>query len=311
MPHLSDLTSAVTDLAALTDLVRPFQIEPAGIRGRLARLGPAIDRIIERHGYPDAVGSMLAEAATLAVLLAGALKYDGVFTLQTKGDGPIHLMVADVTTDGHLRAYAQYDAERLERVPSTGAVVPRLLGAGHLAFTVDQGEHTDRYQGIVALEGASLAECVHHYFRQSEQIEAGLMVTACRGAQGWTTGGIMLQLLPTEGGSGGDVELQDDGWRRALALLGSCTESELADVTLVPDALLFRLFHEAQVRAYPSHSIVERCRCSRERIERVLRILPGEEIDALIEDGQATVTCEFCARPYLFSRDELAAFAAS
>src|SRR5919109_1380113 len=128
------------------DLVQPFQIDASALRGRLVRLGPLVDRIVRQHDYPEPVAAMLGEAVTLAVMLAGALKYDGVFTLQTKGDGPIRLMVADVTTKGAVRGYCQYDAEKLERaLKGQGAPVPKLLGAGHIAFTVDQGEHTDRY----------------------------------------------------------------------------------------------------------------------------------------------------------------------
>src|SRR5215475_1943589 len=162
------------------DLVQPFQIEPFALRGRLVRLGPALDSILTRHAYPAPVATMLGEAITLALALAGALKYEGVFTLQTKGDGPIKLMVADVTTAGAIRGYAQFDAARLEAETAATGSVPRLLGAGYLALTVDQGEHTERYQGIVELQGSTLAECVHHYFRQSEQVEAGLKVAVAR-----------------------------------------------------------------------------------------------------------------------------------
>src|SRR5579863_5532519 len=157
------------------DLVQPFQIDPFGLRGRLVRLGPLLDEILTRHAYPEPVAVILGEAIVLAAALAGALKYEGVFTLQTKGDGPIRLIVADVTSAGAVRGYAQFDTDAVAAA-GPGARVPRLLGAGYLAFTVDQGEHTARYQGIVELEGASLAECTHHYFRQSEQVEAGLKV---------------------------------------------------------------------------------------------------------------------------------------
>src|SRR5579883_2241763 len=140
------------------DLVQPFQIDPFGLRGRLVRLGPLLDEILTRHAYPEPVAVMLGEAIGLAAALAGALKYDGVFTLQTKGDGPIRLLVADVTTAGAVRGYAQFDEAKLAGLESAGALsVPRMLGAGYLALTVDQGEYTERYQGIVALEGASLA----------------------------------------------------------------------------------------------------------------------------------------------------------
>ena len=125
------------------DLVQPFRIDPFALRGRLVRLGPAIDRILSQHAYPEPVAAMLGEAITLAVTLAGALKYDGIFTLQTKGDGPIRLMVADVSTAGAVRGYAQYDAAKLEAELSGVRVealsVPRLVGSGYIAFTVDQG----------------------------------------------------------------------------------------------------------------------------------------------------------------------------
>src|SRR5579883_1242429 len=231
------------------DLVRPFEIEPYHQRGRLVRLGPLLDRIIGQHDYPPAVGALLGEAIALAVALASTLKYDGVFTLQTKGDGPIRLLVADITTDGAVRGYAQFDAERLAEVIATGAAsVPRLLGAGYLAFTVDQGEDTERYQGIVALEGATLAECVHHYFRQSEQVEAGIKVAVGQrrdpdGQLRWRGGTLMIERLPKDGGAEAAREAEDEGWRGAMVLMATGTSEELLDPELTPEALLFRLFH--------------------------------------------------------------------
>jgi molecular chaperone Hsp33 len=297
------------------DLVRPFEIEPYHQRGRLVRLGPLLDRIIGQHDYPPAVGALLGEAIALAVALASTLKYDGVFTLQTKGDGPIRLLVADITTDGAVRGYAQFDAERLAEVIATGAAsVPRLLGAGYLAFTVDQGEDTERYQGIVALEGATLAECIHHYFRQSEQIAAGIKVAVERGAEGaWRGGCLLIQKLPDGDRSEylGTREELEDGWRRALILMGSATARELTDPDLSPEDLLFRLFHEDGVRVFRTHAVRAECRCSRERIDRVLRSLPFDERQGLGEaDGSITVTCQFCNASYRFERDDVAAIAA-
>ncbi|MFZ2008197.1 MAG: Hsp33 family molecular chaperone HslO, partial [Stellaceae bacterium] len=187
------------DLTPRTDdVVQPFQLDPFALRGRLVRLGPTVDRILAQHDYPEPIAALLGEAITLAVMLAGALKYDGVFTLQTKGDGPVRLLVADVKTDGAVRGYAQYDAKRLgEIVPESGESpsVPQLLGAGYIAFTVDQGDDTERYQGIVSITGATLAECAQHYFRQSEQLQAGFKLAVARaGEEGaWRAGGLMLQ----------------------------------------------------------------------------------------------------------------------
>jgi len=304
------------------DLVQPFQIDRSGLRGRLVRLGPVLDEILTRHDYPEPVALMLGEAIALAAALAGALKYDGVFTLQTRGDGPIRLLVADVTSAGAIRGYAQYDAERLakaiEAAPAgasgLGDSVPRLLGAGHLAFTVDQGEHTDRYQGIVELQGATLAECAHHYFRQSEQVEAGLKVAVARcpddsGIARWRGGSLMIQRLPPEGDAA-RRDAAEDGWRRAVILMSSSTSRELVDPGLAPEALLFRLFHEDGVRAYRRHDLMARCRCSRERVETVLRMMPADELATMKIDGHIIVTCQFCSAAYDFDEREIAALTA-
>jgi molecular chaperone Hsp33 len=291
------------------DLVQPFQIEPFALRGRLVRLGPAIDSILTRHAYPAPVAAMLGEAITLAVALAGALKYEGVFTLQTKGDGPIRMMVADVTTAGAIRGYAQFDAARLEAgAPATGSV-PRLLGAGYLALTVDQGEHTERYQGIVELQGSTLAECVHHYFRQSEQVEAALKVAIAQvpdesGTPRWRAGALMIQRLPRESFTL-ERETEDDAWRRAAIFMSSSTSAELIDPALAPEQLLFRLFHEDGVRAYPPHLLMAKCRCSRHRVETVLRALTPDEIADMKIDDKITVTCEFCSTVYDFDEEAL------
>jgi molecular chaperone Hsp33 len=296
------------------DLVQPFQIDPFRLRGRLVRLGPLLDEILTRHAYPEPVAVMLGEAIALAVALAGALKYAGVFTLQTKGDGPIRLLVADVTTAGAVRGYAQFDEAKLAKAMAAGEVahsVPRLLGAGYLAFTVDQGEHAERYQGIVELQGASLAECTHHYFRQSEQVEAGLKVAVAhvpdaRGAQSsWRGGSLMIQRLPPEGQAAAQ-EAAEDGWRRAMILMSSCTAQELVDPALAPEALLLRLFHEDGVRVYRRHELTAKCRCSRERVETVLRMLPPDELGTLTtQEGDVVVTCEFCSTRYRFDDAEV------
>ncbi len=303
--------------ARIDDLIQPFQIGPLALRGRLVRLGPTIDRILSQHAYPEPVGGMLGEAITLAVMLAGALKYDGVFTLQTKGDGPIRLMVADVSTAGAVRGYAQYDDEKLARAiaPSglSEASVPRLLGAGYIAFTVDQGEHTERYQGIVELAGATLAECAQHYFRQSEQIQAGIKLSVARAGirRAWRGGGLMVQRVPPEGGWGVIPDDVEDGWRRAMVLMSSATAAELVDPDLPPNRLLFRLFHEEGVRVYRTHPLEARCRCSRRRIESILRLLPAAEIDEMKKEPVTTVTCQFCNREYVFDEADLDRLAAA
>jgi molecular chaperone Hsp33 len=318
------MTALRTDLSIpADDVVLPFQITPFATRGRVVRLGGVVDSIVKRHNYPPLVARTLAEMIAMAAALAATLKYDGVFTLQTKGDGPIRMMLADVTSAGAVRGYAQYDSERLADLGDHPSV-PKLFGAGYLAFTVDQGEHTERYQGIVELTGTTLAECAHHYFRQSEQFKAGLKVAAGAYKNGagelvWRAGAIMVQSLPAEGAQGSaegrDVsraltEAQDeaeDGWRRALILMGSATSAELVDPALPPWKLVDRLFLAEGVEIYRPHDLRHACRCSRERVATVLRAFPRDEIEDLKVDGALVVTCEFCNTQHVFGEDDVAA----
>jgi molecular chaperone Hsp33 len=294
------------------DFVLPFQIEASRLRGRIVKLGPAIDEILTRHDYPPTVARFLAETATLAVLLASMLKYEGIFTLQTKGDGPIRLMVADVTSVGDVRAYAQFDPEALAKAERDVDIAPAaaLLGKGYIAFTVDQGQDTDRYQGIVELYGKTLTDCVQHYFRQSEQIDTGLTVSVDRevkpdGTPGqWRTGGIMIQRLPQEQGL--VASDKEDDWRRAMVLMASVTGDELLSTDLAASDLLYRLFHEDGVRLFTAKPLRAFCRCSEGGVRGMLRSFPAEEWRDMAEaDGQIHVTCEYCSRVYAVTPESL------
>jgi molecular chaperone Hsp33 len=186
--------------------------------------------------------------------------------------------------------------------------VPALLGGGYIAFTVDQGEHTERYQGIVELTGATLAECAQHYFRQSEQIQAGIKLAVARAGENgqWRAGGLMLQRVPPEGGYTVIADDVEDGWRRAMILMSSATGKEMVDPQLSAHRLLYRLFHDEGVRVYDTHPLEARCRCSSDRIRGILRSLPPADIDEIRQDKVTTVTCEFCNTTYEFTADELA-----
>ena len=297
---------------ALGDLVQPFQVETLGVRGRLVRLGPALDSILGGHGYPDPVAAMLAETLSLAAALAGGLKYDGIFTLQTQGDGPLGMMVADVTSDGAMRGYARFDEARLASAAGTGGPVPRLLGAGHMAFTVDQGPDTERYQGITELEGATLADCAHVYFRQSEQLETAITLAFTPTPEGARAGALMVQRMPiSDDEASNDSEAADEDWRRAVILMSTTGAGELLDTALAPADLLYRLFHQEGVRVYRTRPLRHDCRCSREKVERTLASFPREEVEAMAEDGKVTVTCEFCKAAYVYGDVELAALYAA
>ncbi len=309
------------------DLIQPFQVERYGLRGRLVRLGAVADDILGRHDYPEPVAMMLGQMMAVAASLAGALKYDGIFTLQMQGNGPIRLMVADVTSSGDMRAYAQFDAKEVADLQATGQArdsVPQWLGVGHLAFTVDQGPDTERYQGIVDLFGMTLAECIHHYFRQSEQIEAALKVAvehdpkAGRGA-GWRIGALMMQRVPNQGGLDDAGEQQsanltpdsfdaverEESWREAVILMGSATSAELTSDALGPNSLLYRLFHEPGVRVFKTLPLQSACRCSQDRVTAMLISFPKAEIEDMKVDGKVEVKCEFCGRDYSFDQPAL------
>jgi len=301
MSHLGSSENPLND-----DIVQPFQIDASHLRGRLVRVGPVLDEILSKHAYPEPVARLLGETITLAITLAGALKYEGIFTLQTKGDGPISLMVADVTSTGDVRGYAQFDAERLAGADiDSSAPVPALLGNGYLAFTVDQGEHTERYQGIVELSGDTLSDGIQHYFRQSEQLDTGIKVAVAFTDLGWRGGALMLQRLPEDQVQqtlGSDVA---DDWRRAMVLMGTCTDKEMLDPNLPANDLLFRLFHEDGVRVWAPANLNASCRCSRDRVATVLASLPRDEIAELKVNGNVEVTCEFCNSTYTFDDAQL------
>jgi molecular chaperone Hsp33 len=304
------------------DHALPFQLDALGVRGRLVRLGPTLDAIIERHGYPLAVARPLAEAMVLCACLATSLKYDGIFTLQISGDGPIRLLVTDLTTDGAIRGYAQFDSWKLAVALGAGntdapdGYVPKLFGNGRLSFTVDQGRHTERYQGVVPLEGPTLADCAHTYFRQSEQLPTGIKIAAKRiagddiggGGAHWRAAALMVQQMPEfdAGRIEVDAEQREDDWRKAVVLMASATESEMLDPGLADTTLLYRLFHEDGPRPFERRPLLARCRCSRERIDRVLRSIKREELDDLRDKtGRVAVKCEFCSTEYTYDDNDL------
>ncbi|MGV1015464.1 MAG: Hsp33 family molecular chaperone HslO, partial [Methyloceanibacter sp.] len=238
------------------DLVLPFQAEQADVLGRLAKLGPVVDTILSRHDYPEPVSRLLGEAVTLTALLGAALKFEGKFILQASTDGPVDLLVADYQVPGGLRGYARFSEKRLAALAPDDA----LLGQGHLAMTIDRGADTERYQGVVPLEGESLTQAADTYFRQSEQLPTFIRLAVARHYRSaksgekswaWRAGGLLVQKLTREGGhAGASGAVFEEDWTRAKTLAETVEDHELLDPTLPPDRLLYRLFHEEQVRAY-------------------------------------------------------------
>lgn len=299
------------------DLVLPFRTERSGIIGRLVRLGPAIDEILSHHAAPVSVSQALGEAVALTAMLGTALKIDGKLTLQTKTDGLLDFLVVSYESPGRLRGYARYDKRRLSAADEVG---PRtLMGEGHLAITIDPGEEMERYQGIVALDGGGIGEAALNYFRQSEQLPSFLRLAVARhykagenGAPGswqWRAGGLLVQHLARDGGIESAVrtsEEDDDDWERTRILASTVEDHELLDPMLPPDRLLYRLFHEEGVRAFPPAAVEAFCRCSRERVSAFLHSFGAPELTDMREpDGSISVTCEFCTKTYRFAPDEI------
>jgi molecular chaperone Hsp33 len=290
------------------NLLRPFQLEQSALRGRLVRLGDLVDRVLTRHDYPEPVSRLLGELFVLAATLAGGLKFQGTFSLQVRSAGPVSLMIADCTNDGAMRGYAKFDAARVAE--ALQANLRDLLGDGQLVLTVDQSEHGQAYQGIVELDGDTLTECMQAYFRQSEQLKTGLKIAVDRVEEGsqrrWRAGGIMVQRLAEQVAEGREAQMEED-WRRTMLLLGSATEGELVDPHLAPERLLLRLFHEEGVRVFQPLGLCFRCRCSRRRVEVMLRRFPADDLDDMKQaDGDLVVTCEFCNSAFRFGEAELA-----
>jgi molecular chaperone Hsp33 len=314
------------------DTILPFEVAALDLRGRVVRLGPAVDEILSRHDYPAPVANLLGEAVALAALFGSALKFDGRFILQTQSDGPVRMLIVDYVTGGKMRACARFDKTRV-----TAAIAEKktsaadLLGRGHLAMTIDQGADMNRYQGIVALDGTSLEAAAHEYFLRSEQIPTRVRLAVAeelssdrgdRLKHRWRAGGIMVQFLPQSPDRArmdldpgdapahlsGQETAEDDAWVEARSLIETVEDVELIDPAVSTETLVYRLFHEPGVRVFDNMMVVAQCSCSRDSVEAMLRSFTQDDRDHMVEDGRIAVTCEFCSQTYIFApgdvRDE-------
>lgn len=316
------------DRPPVPDVVVPrgvlaFHLAQKPVRGRLVRLGPLADALLGRHARPEPVLRLMGEALALAAALASALKYRGSFSLQAKGDGVVPMLLADCTDVGALRGYARVTEEKLaallavEPAPSARA----LLGDGYFAFTCDQGPGMDRYQGIVAIEGDTLAEMTGRYFEVSEQLKSQVWLAAARTAAGWRASALVVERVAA--GGAGNVSAggldddafddpdasaaeHEDAWITAVALANTVTPEELLSDALGAEALLHRLFHAEGLTLDHARPLSYGCRCSRARLAQVLEGFGDEDLDHMAEAGVITMTCEFCSLDFRFDRSEVA-----
>ncbi len=276
------------------------------IRGRISRLVKPITDILGRHNYPDSINSILAEAMVVTSCLSTTFKLDGVITLQAKGHGPLKTLFCDVSSDGHMRAYATLDAQTLKKMPrSKDTTLPRLMGNGYMAFTIESNGPNQRYQGIVDLSGETVSDAVISWFKNSEQVHTKFITMTEKQNGLWIAATLMVQKIAEEGGSENRLLTDEiDIWREANILAQSVATEELLNPKLELQTLLFRLFHELGVYILPPRHIIDVCRCSKDKVETILRSINKDELQALVdENGDLVVDCEFCKKRRIFSAD--------
>jgi len=313
------------------DVYVPFTLDDLDCRGRSVRLANALHQIITAHNYPAPVARVLGEAIVLTALMGSSLKFSGRFILQAQTDGPVNLIVVDLDAPDGLRAYARYDDEAIAALDAQQkSNTSQLLGKGHLAMTVDQGAHTERYQGIVEIDGSGFENAAHQYFIQSEQIPTKVRLAvgeiAVQGKAGsqWRAGGMMVQHLPKSreepeqvsdeivdlpGGDNPDKAAsgsgEPDNWLQAQSLFATISDDELLDPQISIERLLFRLFHEKGVMVFEPEPLVARCTCSAERTEAMLQAnFSDKERQEMARNGEIEISCEFCATAYHFNPNQ-------
>jgi molecular chaperone Hsp33 len=312
------------------DFVLPFDIAGAGVRGRLVRLDLASARALSAHALPEAAARIAGETLALSVILGTALKLDGRLTVQTKSDGPLDLVAADyygadsgsvsadsASASAGVRGFARLDATRFAELREPGFAA--LVGKGSLAITIEPKRGGNSYQGIVALSEKGIAASAEAYFAQSEQLPTVLRLAAAplyvagEKAPHWRAAGIMLQMTPEAAKPGaapeeahtGGARFKDD-WQRLSLILKTVEDLELLDTELAPERVLWRLFHEDEVRVQPALPVSFRCDCTAERIVTVLKSYVPEERAGLADpDGIIRARCEFCGATHEIGAEAL------
>ncbi len=270
-----------------------FLIETCNVRGQLVNLDKCWEAARARTEYPPNVSTILGQAFAATALLAGTIKFDGKVTLQVRGSGNVHLLVVQITNDGNMRGLARWEQEPANTVPV------EVFGAdARMSITIEADRYSEPYQGIVPLEGNSLADAIRHYFAVSEQLKTQVYLAVSDTA----VAGLLLQTLPPSEHTVDDA----DGWVRACALADTVTEQEL--IQQAPQTLLRRLYHEEQVRLFESDKLAFDCNCSKERTDNMLIGLgEAEVLDIVAEQGEVSVNCEFCDAYYRYDSVDVAA----
>ena len=296
-------------IALNTDVALGVTIPARNARGRLARVGPVLESILANHGYPPVIERLLAEALVMTALLGTMLKEPGgQITVQAQTEaGIVDLLVCDYL-GGELRGYVKHDPERLAEAGPNPSLFS-LFGKGYLAITFDHPGIDERYQGIVPLEGESLARAAESFFAQSEQIPSVVRLAAEKRETGWSAGGLLFQHLP-EGEEGRDrlhTRLDHPDWPHVAVLAGSVKADELTDPSLGLDDLAWRLFHdEAEVRTLDPLKLSRGCRCDPAYVRSVIARFPPEEREAMVgEDGLIRVDCAFCSQSFPIALEDV------
>jgi len=304
LPAFLDSTRPDVPDIAVPRGITPFYVPDQPVRGRLIRLGALANTLLLRHEHKPAVRALLGQALALSAALASALKFSGSFSLQAKGDGPVSMLLADCTDLGALRGYARIDPAAA--IPED-ATARDLLGAGYLAFTVDQGPGREPQQGIVALEGETLAAMAEYYFSTSEQLPSKVYLAAAETSAGWRASALVIERIAGAGGVSPELSemAREEAWRTAVILADTITPAELLDDALTPERLLYRLFHGEGVAVDRPRPLRFGCRCSRARLGGILEGFSPDDLDHMSVDGDIIMTCEFCNFDFLFPRESV------
>ena len=297
---INDNTPLPHDNSILT-----FMIDDSALSGRIIRLGSVLDDILNRHDYPDSVATLLGQFIALGAGIATALKFDGIFTLQAKGNGVVPLMVVDITASGDLRGYANIDGDIPELATCKDTLASTLMGTGHIMITVDQSTEGGRYQGVVALDKDTLEACIKEYFEKSAQFASFNRIACAKTSTGWRAGCAGISKLPAEE-TKRDVKAEQENWEEKVVLLNSLKDDELVDVQLSAEDIIYRLYHTSEIKVFETSALQDTCRCNSQRMHTALNHLDKAEKKSMFEkQNNVEIICQYCSKQYLFSPKDL------